>query len=154
MAVNMKQAVMKINEDERLLDKLRRFEKGRGLLQRLRQDERGREFLEAQYNGIPYRFYLGVERVFPSDVAHSIARSSRVPLDEPCQECWDSKAKKSIGRTAVGKCPNCKGLKVVLIPEEVSIFEILREYDPMLVEPTETNAPAAMAVGAAPAIAE
>jgi hypothetical protein len=140
MADNLRQAYIKIKENEQLLEKLRRFEKSRGLLQRLRKDDVGREYLEAQYNGKIYTFYLGVERVFPSDMAHSFVRSSRVSLDEPCQECYDSKTKRSLGRTAAGKCPTCKGLKVILVPEEASIFEITREYDPMLVDPAQVTA--------------
>jgi len=133
--MDLKQAVIRVNQDPELLDKLRRFERGKGLMQRLRKDASGREYLEAQFNGVPYTFYLDQSRVFPLDVAKSLVRSSQVALDIDCPNCWDPKQKHSSGRTAAGTCQECSGKKKKFVGDFLPIFEIEREYDAMLVDP-------------------
>lgn len=125
--MNLRQAVLKINEDPRLLAKLRR--KGPGIEQRLKKDADGKEYLEAQFNGIPYKFYVGKTRIFPTNVAHGFRRDNFVPLDEKCSNCQGT------GSTATGLCFNCKGRKIIFLDELVPIFEIVREFDPMVVDP-------------------
>lgn len=139
---NLRMAVMSINTNPALLEKLRRFEKGRGQSQRLHKDAAGKEFLEAMFNGTPHKFYLGVPRVMKADIAASLVRSSFVPMDEDCQECYLKAEKRSIGRTSAGICPTCRGQRKVFVGDHEPIFQIDREYDPMLVDPSLTNVPA------------
>lgn len=143
--MDLKQAVITISDNPDLLKKLRR--KGTGVEQRLKKDAEGREYLEALYNAVPYRFYVGQSRVFPAAVAHGLRRSNLVPLDEDCPNC------KGKGSTASGLCFNCKGKKIVFVDDLVPIFEILREYDPMVIDPEAQVAQPSVLTEAAASVA-
>jgi hypothetical protein len=134
--MDLKQSVLKISDNPALLAKLRRKDIGR-----LHKDEKGREFLEAQFNGIPYKFYIGVPRTFAYAVAHGFRRDNLVPIDEPCKNC------KGTGSTPTGLCFECKGKKIIFTGELVPIFEIVREFDPMVVDP-ESVEPSAQTAAA------
>ncbi len=142
--MDLKQTVMVVSKDERLLKKLRR--KGPGCEPRIKKDAAGKEYLEALFDAVPYKFYLGVPRTFPYNVGHSLRRSNLVPIDEECLYC------KGTGHSKDGICHQCKGKKFINTEEIVPIFDIVRDYDPMIVDPESvTSQPSVLAEAAASA---